>query len=317
MGRGGSPDGAHPMVPEVWRYAVGVIALTRAVRPRSVALPKHALVIAAAGGLGFLAYTFLVQGPVSRMAGADAFAYWSVDIADPYQARVGDFGAFTYSPPIATLASLASLLPWRLFLTLWTVLLLSVAVWLGGRRALLVLAFPPVAIELYYGNINLLIAMALVVGMTRPWAWTFVLLTKPTCGVGLLWFAARGEWRRLAVALVTTSAVVVVSVLVLPGAWRDWVSLLLASAQHPPVDTWLPVPIWLRLPAAGALVWWGGRTDRPWTVAAAVTLALPVVWFAGLAILVAAIRSEGTGIEAPRQTVMPLLDGRRSPAGAV
>ncbi|MBZ0250412.1 MAG: hypothetical protein K8F93_12215, partial [Burkholderiales bacterium] len=87
-------------------------------------------------------------------AGADAFAYWSVDLANPYRARVGDFGAFTYSPPMASLASLAGLLPWRTFLPLWTALLLAVAVWLGGRRALLVLAFPPVAIELYYGNIN-------------------------------------------------------------------------------------------------------------------------------------------------------------------
>ncbi|HTC85513.1 MAG TPA: hypothetical protein VK656_02350, partial [Candidatus Acidoferrum sp.] len=32
---------------------------------------------------------------------------------------------------------------------------------------------------------------------------------------------------------------------------------------------------------------WGGLTDRRWTVPIAVTLALPVVWLNGLAILVA------------------------------
>ncbi len=90
------------------------------------------------------------------------------------------------------------------------------------------------------------------------------------------------------VASAATLAIVLTSAMLLPGLWRDWVDLLVASAQQPPADAWLPIPIWLRLPAAGALVWWGGRTDRPWTVPAAVTLALPIVWFAGLAILVAA-----------------------------
>jgi hypothetical protein len=274
-----------------------------------------ALAITVAGGLAFLGYTFLIQGPASHIAGADAFAYWSVNLADPYHARVGDFGAFTYSPPIAAVASLASLLPWRVFLTLWTVLLLAAAVWLGGRRALLVLAFPPVAIELYYGNINLLLAVALVVGMTRPWAWTLVLITKPTCGVGLLWFAARGEWRRLAVAVGTTLAVVGTSMVLLPNAWHDWFGLLLASAQHPPTDAWLAVPIWLRLPAAGALVWWGARTDRAWTIAAAVTLALPVVWFAGLAILVAALRCQADRAVERQPMRMPVLESRPSAAG--
>lgn len=279
-------------------------------------LARVALAVAVVAGLGFLAYTFLVQGPVSRIQGADAFAYWSVDPQDPYQARVGDFGAFTYSPPMAALASLASLLPWRTFLVVWTVLLLAAAVWLGGRRALWVLAFPPVAIELYYGNINLLLAVALVVGMTRPWAWSFVLLTKPTCGVGLLWFAARGEWRRLAIALGTTLAVVVASALVMPGVWQDWVALLLASVQQPPADTWLPIPIWMRLPAAGALVWWGARTDRPWTVPAAVTLALPVIWFAGLVILVAALRIQDRPVAAARSAVLPVPTGQRVGARA-
>jgi hypothetical protein len=303
------------MVPGDWRYAVVVIALPHAVR-RWQGLPKAALVVAVAGGLAFLAYTFLIQGPVSRIAGADAFAYWSVDLAEPYRARVGDFGAFTYSPPMAALANLAGMLPWRTFLVLWTVVLLAAAVWLGGRRALLVLAFPPVAIELYFGNINLLIAVALVLGMTRPWAWSFVLLTKPTCGVGLLWFVARREWRQLAIALGATLAVVVASLVLLPGAWRDWIGLLLESGQRPPADTWLPIPIWLRLPVAGALVWWGARTDRPWTIAAAVTLALPVIWFAGLAILVAALRIENDAAVARKPAAVPALEIRQVATGA-
>jgi hypothetical protein len=91
--------------------------------------------------------------------------------------------------------------------------------------------------------------------------------------------------------------------------------LLLASAQRPPTDAWLAIPIWMRLPAAGALVWWGARTDRPWTVPAAVTLALPVVWFAGLAILVAALRMPRRPAPQPAPMLVPMLDGRRSATG--
>ena len=120
---------------------------------------------------------------------------------------------------------------------------------------LLVLAFPPVAIELYYGNVNLLIALALVVGMTRPWAWTFVLLTKPTCGVGLLWFAARREWRQLGIALGVTLVIVATSLLVLPGAWRDWIG-------HPARERSAPAPRHLagRSPSGS-----GCRSPVPWS----------------------------------------------------
>jgi hypothetical protein len=134
--------------------------------------------------------------------------------------------------------------------------------------------------------------------------------------VGLLWFVARGEWRRLAIALGATLVTVVASAMLMPGVWHDWVALLMASAQQPPADTWLAVPIWMRLPAAGALVWWGARTDRAWTVAAAVTLALPVIWFAGLAILVAALRSQDMVAAERRAPVLPLPAGQQAAARA-
>ncbi len=91
-------------------------------------------------------------------------------------------------------------------------MLVATAIWLGGRRALWVLAFPPVALELYYGNVNLLIAAAIALGFRYPAAWSFVLLTKVTPGVGLLWFAVRREWRQLAIALGVTAVIVAASV---------------------------------------------------------------------------------------------------------
>ena len=265
-----------------------------------------------ASGFVLLSITGIAHGTW----GYDAYAYWAVDPAHPYDTLMNVHGAYLYAPVFLPITTVFGWLPYGLYLAGWTAILLLALAWLGRGFGAVLFLVPFVALEILAGNINLLLAVALVVGMSRPAAWSFVLLTKPTCGVGLLWFAARREWRSLAIALGTTLVLVSVSLVVLPGAWRDWISLLLESGQRPPVDTWLPIPIWLRLPAAGALVWWGGRTDRPWTIAAAVTLALPVVWFAGLAILVAALRIESRAAVERRAAPMTVLDVQRTAASA-
>jgi hypothetical protein len=47
--------------------------------------------------------------------------------------------------------------------------------------------------------------------------------------------------------------------------------------------------LWLRLPIAAAVVIWGARTDRPWAVPVAATIAMPVVWVATLSVLTAVL----------------------------
>ncbi|HYN69588.1 MAG TPA: glycosyltransferase family 87 protein [Candidatus Eisenbacteria bacterium] len=127
---------------------------------------RDGLVIA---GLVYLAYRFLVIGPASGAVGADAFAYWRLDPQDPYGLPNGTLGAFLYPPPMVRVFAPAGGLPWVDFWWLWTALLLGTVVWLGWRRTLLVLAFPPVALELFYGNVNLLIAAAIALGFaTQP-----------------------------------------------------------------------------------------------------------------------------------------------------
>jgi hypothetical protein len=242
------------------------------------------------GGLAFLAYTFLVAAPRIGTVGFDAYAYWSVQAPDPYTVPVGALGAFTYSPPAAMLFHLASGIEWWVFLWLWMAVLVATALWLGGRRALLVLAFPPVVMELYHGNVNLLIAAAIVLGFRHPWTWSVVLLTKPTSGVGLLWFAARREWRSLGMALGFTAVVAGITFVAAPGLWLGWVEYLVSNLSVSPSGAWVPIPLWIRLPAAAALVIWGARTDRVWTVPVATTIALPVLWFAGFAVLAALVR---------------------------
>src|SRR6476620_5028793 len=100
----------------------------------------------ALAGLVFAGYLFLVVAPRAGTFGFDAYAYWSVDLTDPYAVPAGTFGAFTYSPVIARLFAPFGQLSWPAFLWLWTAVLVATLIWLGWRSTLLVLAFPPVAL---------------------------------------------------------------------------------------------------------------------------------------------------------------------------
>ena len=246
----------------------------------------HAAVLA---GLIFAAYLFTVSAGQKGSMAFDVVAYWRLDLADPYPGQVGDLGFFPYSPAIALVLAPFTALPWILFAAAWYSLLLGALAWLGQRSVLVLLAFPPVAVELYHGNIHLLLAAAIVLGFRHPAAWSLVLLTKVTPGIGLIWFAARREWRSLILALGATAVIVVVTALVLPSQWMSWVTMLLGSAGTPPPWPALPVPLWLRLPLAAAIVWWGARRDARWCVPVAATLALPALWPGGFAILAAAL----------------------------
>jgi len=251
-------------------------------------------------GLLFGIAILIVGGTARQTLGADAYAYWHLDMADPYAQVVGAMGAYLYSPVVARLFAPAALLPWTAFWLLWTGLLVGTVVWLGGRRRLIyLLAFPPVLIEIYYGNVNLLIAAAIALGFRYPATWAWVLLTKATPGVGLLWYVVRREWRSLAIALGVTGALVAVSLVVDGRLWPEWLATV-GRAAPPPGET-LEIPIWIRVPAAAALVVWGALTNRRWTVVVAATIALPVLWLATcwsvLAALAAIDRPELQGAE--------------------
>jgi hypothetical protein len=243
-------------------------------------------------GLLFTAYLFVVVAPASGTFGFDAFAYWAVNGNDPYGTGVGGLGAFNYSPPIARLFDPFGAIPWPSFLWIWTALLIGNLIFLGRRgvRTLWLLALPPVAIELYHGNIHLWIAAAIVLGFRYPWTWAFIVLTKVTPGLGLVWFAVRREWRPLVVAAGVTGAIVVVSMVLDWHLWEDWFQFLTTTPEGGSVAQFqIGIPLLIRLPIAIILVAWGGLTDRRWTVPLAATLALPVLWFSGFAICAACL----------------------------
>jgi hypothetical protein len=125
-----------------------------------------------------------------------------------------------------------------------------------------------------------------VLGFRYPWTWGFILLTKVTPGIGLLWFAVRREWRQLAIALGVTAVIAVASFAIDRGLWQDWFSAL-ARDSGADLGGPLGISIVIRLPLAAALVIWGARTNRPWTVPAAATLAMPTLFIAVFSVLAA------------------------------
>lgn len=243
-------------------------------------------------GYGTAAIALVVALIAPDQVGIDARSYWRPDWADLYAGAqsANGVGVFRYSPAFAQLVTPLGLLSWPAFWLLWEVLLVGCLVYLGGRRWWLLLAFPPVVTELFYGNVHLFIAVAIVLAFRAPAAWAVPLFTKVTPGIGVLWFALRGEWRRFGRALVAVAIVVGISALMVGLApWQAWVASLLATGQAT-TSNQIPIPLLVRLPFALGVLAVGARTGRRWTIPVAAVLALPTLWLHGLSILAAVPR---------------------------
>lgn len=218
----------------------------------------------------------------------DSHAYFLADPWHPYvRATVGGDYAFLYSPAFAQAIEPLRLMGWRGFDALWTLLLVSCLAWTAGPLGLPLLAFQPVLASIALGNIELPIAAAIVAGFRRPAVWSFVLLSKVTPAVGLVWFAVRREWGALAAIALVTGLAAAVSIGLAPQLWAEWFRVL-DSNQVTPVSFWtLPGPLWLRAAMGVGVVAWGAGRDRRWTVPVAAAIALPVPWGTLFAVLAA------------------------------
>jgi Glycosyltransferase family 87 len=279
----------------------------------------------AVAGLAWVAVVGFAE-PFGRLwgTGQDARCYWLPSLLDPYaQSEWTNPIAYVYSPAFLQLVSPLTRLPWQAFMGAWTAILLLAVRFLTGSR-LLAAGIAFAAMEIAGGNISLLLAVAIVLGFRWPAAWAFVLLTKVTPGVGLLWFAVRREWRSLAMALGATLAVVVGSGVLLPGAWSEWIDVLTRNGSRDGTWAALPIALWIRLPIAIGIVVWGARTNRRWAVPVASLIALPAVWYGSLSMLLAIVALRETArsddAERNRDSDAELRRTRRnpepSPAGA-
>ncbi len=259
--------------------------------------PRHlaGLIVAVAMWVAVIALSnpaINVSDPFSGqvVTAQDARSYYGLNLADLYTGRSdwNTIGAYPYSPAFAQLVYPLDLLPWAVFVAAWTAILIGAVYWLTGPD-LFLLGLVVGAMEIAGGNITLLLAVAIVAGFRRPWTWAFVILTKITPGVALLWFALRREWRSLVIALGATALVLAVSFLILPGQWRAWVELLVANQGKGGTWAAIPIPLLVRLPIGVLLVVWGAPRNQRWTVPVCAMLALPALWYGSLSLLLAVI----------------------------
>ena len=244
---------------------------------------------------------FLFADRLNTFGLDSAHAYWNAWNQNLYGAAPGSMDAYSYSPVFAQILYPLTLLPWVAFLVVWSALLCAALLWLlwplGNRWRWLVMAYaaPP---AMAVGNIEPLLAVAAVIGITSPAAWALPLLTKVTPGLGPRWFVMRREWRKAVVALGATCALVAVSFALEPGLWMAWLNFLRSSSN---VEIRY-LPLWVRFPVALVILAWGARRDRPAARAVAMGFAMPL-WSSGVLLLLTAIPRLSLASHTPRAGV--------------
>lgn len=257
--------------------------------------------------LAFAGVTNAVLTIATAGFGWDAHAYWLAARGPLYTGAPNAADAYLYSPAFAQLISPAARLPWPAFAVLFSAVSAILLAWmlqpLGPRLGIaLWLAATP---ELASGNIFVWLGALTVIGLRHPGAWVGASLTKVTPCLGPVWFAARAEWRKLTISLAAIVIVGGASYLIDPAAWLAWFAFLgthLSSVGGPVGSFLIPGPL-VRVPLAIALVVWGARTSRLWTLPAAMVLATPVFGIAAVTMLAAIPRLHGpkpTTVRLPR-----------------
>lgn len=277
------------------------------VTPERVRAIRHGLLVAGLAVLAtILVRAWLMATDASAGEAYDARAYWEASRGEPYARPVlGSPVAYYYSPVFLQVFAPVLALPFPAFLAVWYALngAALVAVTRFWLPVALLTGF--VAIEVMRGNIETLMALALVVGFRWPAAWAFILLTKVTPGVGLLWFVGRREWRNLALAIAATVVIAGISFVTVPGLWFEWVGSLLRNASVNIDWPFFPVPLTIRLPVAAALALFAGWRGLRWLVPIASTLAMPALWPVNLTLLVAIFPLLPSSSTAPSAAATP------------
>lgn len=204
--------------------------------------------------------------------------------------------AYHYPPPVAqVLAPFTLAVPAVVYLIIYRSLML-LALWdLAGRRMLqmlALLAFVPMAVALRIENVDIFMAMAIVLGLRR-WPWLFAVgtLIKVSPGLGIVYLAIRRRWRDVMVSVVSGAVITGVSLAIAPDLWQAWLD---AIAGHADIvgNSLLPVPYSVRAIAGLALAVAGGFLGRrrgELLLVAGMTIANPGLALNGFAVLAAAI----------------------------
>jgi hypothetical protein len=223
----------------------------------------------------------------------DAGFYWDPPLSHLYPDHWID-GGYPYPPPLAVALGPLHVFGWAAFQVGWATLQFG-ALWVMARRwAWLVLAagafylvtpigffeIPGRGLLGYavMGNVQLLLGAAIVLALRWPALWSIPLLTKVGPGIGVVWHVFRREWRELGIALAATATVALVSLIVAPDTWAQWLTFIQSNTAS---DTGLPViaiafPI--RVAMSVALLAWGAPRGSTWVVPLAAGWALPALY---------------------------------------
>lgn len=255
-------------------------------------------------GLAAIGGIFLLVVAVNRWGTpSDEHAYWLAaqrlisgePLYDPTATSVTPY-AYWYPPFVAqVLAPIAAVLPGMAFTAAWTAVMLGCLWWLAGRDVLLALAliaFPPVAVEFWYRNIHLVLAVLIVLAIRgMPALYSVGALIKFSPGLGIPFLLARARWRDALIAVVAGAALLVISVALSPDAWRQYLEIL-ASRGPADVSGLLPIPYIARAVTGLVLALVAAhlepRIGEPLLIIA-IVIALPTLWMAALSTLVAIV----------------------------
>lgn len=279
-------------------FAPETTAVGRLLDRRVGERPLWLLVLAALGGA-----LLLIVAVTRWSVPSDEHAYWlaarriidGLPLYDPAVTIITPY-AYLYPPPLAqVLVPVALVVPDWLFSLLWTAGMGAALWWLAGRdvlRALACIAFLPVAVEFWFRNVHLFLAVLVVLGLRQASGWLAVgSAIKVSPGLGLVWLAVRGHWGPAVRMAIIGLAMLAVSVAIAPDQWLAWLDYLRGQdpfAQSAFFGTPFPIRAVVALGitiAAARIPGWRGELG----LVAAVTLALPSLWFTGLSLLIAMV----------------------------
>ncbi len=261
--------------------------------------PAIGLVLLAVIGASFL----LVVATGRWSAPQDEHAYWlaahrlidGLPLYDPTATSVTPY-AYWYPPPFAqVLVPVAAILPSTVFDIAWIGLLLICVLALAAWRPVVGLAFVaylPVAVELWFLNVHLVLALLIVLALRRcPWLFAIGAAIKLAPGLGILYLLVRRRWRDAAIAVGVGLVILAVSVALGPTAWSGFIATVQARGPGD-ISGLLPVPYIVRLVLAVIVTVAAGlvrpRIGEPLLVVA-ITLALPTLWLDAFATLIALV----------------------------
>jgi hypothetical protein len=211
--------------------------------------------------------------------GLDAHAYWLAaqsEASHVYDSAPGQRDAFLYSPAFLAVIRPLGVLSWPSFYCAWLGTLTIVLLWLVKplpvRWAVpLVLLCSP---ELLNGNIFIFLAASTVLAFRHPSVWAFGALTKVTPGIGLLWSAARGDWREAIRGASAIALIIGLGFVVQPGIWAAWFDFLESNSGGTPDGV---IGFAVRSLIAVAIVLIAAPRGIAFLVGPAILLATPVI----------------------------------------